>query len=199
MGKDLREHPCHVGPRETRNSNERRMAVHHLSMHNRAVKQFRYDYVTIHDMASNLTSSLGCNQTIFTCAVRVILRLSALPMSSSPQIERLINLSIKHLAALESTLEVPHSADGPYGHAPEVWSPAPHRSYALWKVREGDELVLWGQCVEALWSATMKIGEGSTTWDALTTRLLIWRAYAGQKSIVGEWARREVIRNMRAD
>ncbi|KAI0092903.1 ribosome 60S biogenesis N-terminal-domain-containing protein [Irpex rosettiformis] len=146
-----------------------------------------------------LLQSPACSRTVFAYAVRVILRLSALPMASNPQIEDFISLSIKHLAALENALQIPHSADDSSERLVGILCPAPHRSYVLWKAIEADELELWGQCVESLWSATMQVGERSAAWDALTARLLIWRANAGQRSTVGEWARREVVRNISVD
>ena len=37
--------------------------------------------------------------------------------------------------------------------------------------------------------------ERTQTWDAITSRLLLWRSIA-EGSTVGEWARRQVIENL---
>jgi nucleolar pre-ribosomal-associated protein 1 len=62
---------------------------------------------------------------------------------------------------------------------------------------EQDPVQVWGEGVEALWRITMTLESKTPTWDALTCRLLLWRAIVGEDgSAVGEWARKEVVRNL---
>lgn len=113
--------------------------------------------------------------------------------------DSLVRFGVKHLASLEDVLQAPTALSDSLEPPVSIWAIAPHRSYGLWRSIEADELELWGQCVESLWSVVMRLEEKTSEWDALTTRLLIWRAYAGPRSTVGEWARTEVICNIRAD
>jgi len=59
---------------------------------------------------------------------------------------------------------------------------------------------IWGRCVELLWELVMRDkreDNGLTeAWNDLTSRLILWNAISGD-SEVGEWARRETIRQMR--
>ena len=72
-----------------------------------------------------------------------------------------------------------------------------HRSQHLFDPAPSPTIELWGDCVEALWRVCMTLSCKTGEWDALTSRLLIWRSIAGaEKSKVGEWARREVVENL---
>lgn len=62
---------------------------------------------------------------------------------------------------------------------------------------DDNRLQMWGSAVEALWRVTMTLDNKPSAWDALTARLLIWRAIVGTEgSTLGEWARKQVVHNM---
>jgi len=75
----------------------------------------------------------------------------------------------------------------------------PHGAHGLLDAMSShDPAQVWGNGVEALWQITMTLEYKTATWDALICRLLLWRAMVGEdETVVGEWARREVIRNLR--
>ena len=57
-----------------------------------------------------------------------------------------------------------------------------------------DHVQVWGDAVETLWRIAMTFETKISAWNTLTCRLLLWRAIVGEDaSVVGEWARREVI------
>ncbi|KAH7927036.1 hypothetical protein BV22DRAFT_1103957 [Leucogyrophana mollusca] len=76
----------------------------------------------------------------------------------------------------------------------------PHHAHGLHDTTPvTDPLAAWGEMVEELWRASMTLYERHSQWDALTNRLLVWRGVAGaERSPVGEWVRREVLRNLRS-
>lgn len=125
-------------------------------------------------------------------ATQVMLRLSLLD-ATSPQLLDLVSVALARLASVEHTLPT----DNVVKPMPLPALP-PHSGQDLFK-SVGDEDVLWwyGQCVETLWRVTMSSPEPSSQWADLTHKLLVWRAHAGSEhSMLGEWARREVVRNL---
>lgn len=62
------------------------------------------------------------------------------------------------------------------------------------------ELWIWGRCIEMIWESLM-ISDGDERrhahiWSEFTSRLLIWNAIS-RKSSVGNWARLQLIKNLR--
>lgn len=90
-------------------------------------------------------------------------------------------MHIKHSASYRKTIS---NASSP-----------PHSAFRLHEAPACDDHVqVWGDAVEALWRITMTFETKISAWDTLTCRLLLWRAMVGEDaSVVGEWARREVI------
>jgi nucleolar pre-ribosomal-associated protein 1 len=105
-----------------------------------------------------------------------------------------------------------------YNDCTDTFAP-PHHAHRLWDVPSAstrvsvDPLRIWGAAIEGLWRVCMVDGPGggqqemtdslhihqrrTAIWQALTSRLLIWRALVGARaSPLGEWARREVMENM---
>ncbi|GJE99428.1 ribosome 60S biogenesis N-terminal-domain-containing protein [Phanerochaete sordida] len=130
-----------------------------------------------------------CETDVLVHVVGIIQRLS----STAPvptELDILVAQSLLRLEALEKGLQLessPASLSAPK---------APHSPSGLWQPVDGSTLSLWGFCVETLWRAAMSTDERSAAWDALTSRLLLWRSLAGDASQIGEWARREVVRNL---
>lgn len=132
---------------------------------------------------------------VFT--VPVALRLSLLPGPQNTYLIPLVDKMLLILKHLEKQVELPKSVPSwmhpkgpsllPPHHASTLHQPPKFESYAR----------IWGQAVEALWRITMTFEQKTSTWDALTQRLLLWRAIEGQDgSATGEWARKEVVRGM---
>ena len=64
---------------------------------------------------------------------------------------------------------------------------------------EGASLLLWGKVIVTLWRVVMGFDTKPPSWDRLALRLLVWRCIAGErKAAEGEWARREVVCNLRS-
>jgi len=149
----------------------------------------------------NILGNTACDGNVYAYIVRVVLRLSIVPTVSSSQMNALIQSCVQYLAILETGLQVPESALEVPGYLKKrATTSAPYRSTSLWNPAEARGLHLWGECIESLWSAAMRLEDVCSDWDALTARLLIWRALVGHRtSEVGEWARREVLDNMSTD
>jgi nucleolar pre-ribosomal-associated protein 1 len=98
---------------------------------------------------------------------------------------------------MESTVIIPPT--GTQSGTPKQVVPAgPFRAHEIHELYASeDTLQTWGDAVEALWRATMTLGEKTPAWDTLTSRLLIWRAIVGTgDTTLGEWARKQVVRSM---
>lgn len=133
---------------------------------------------------------LACDKDVFVQVVAVVLRLSA--TTTQPlELGQLVCSCIKRLDVMEK--------DAPVGRTRPptlVLTRAPHASASLWQGADAPVLSHWGFCVESLWRASMAVEEKISSWDVLTSRLLVWRAIAGEATEVGEWARKEVIQNL---
>lgn len=133
---------------------------------------------------------------IFSLAVQVILRLSVLPGPAIPGLVPLLAQATDCLKVLENTTMMTISSID-LSAVPNQPRP-PHQSVGLHEsYHTENELQVWGKSVEALWRVSMTLEEKSSSWDILTTRLLIWRAVVGEDgSELGEWARRELLQNI---
>lgn len=134
---------------------------------------------------------------LFPHAADVALRLSLLSGSSCRHLNLLITRLSQVLFSLESKIEVPDAYLLPLHYAMETKDPMLHRSIGLHEPVDGEDNLLrvWGSGVEALWRASMNSAEKLTTWDALSCRMLLWRALVGEEEgQVGEWVRKELMR-----
>ncbi|TDL17669.1 hypothetical protein BD410DRAFT_754176 [Rickenella mellea] len=134
---------------------------------------------------------------------RVLLRLALLPFPPPRSISLTLQSAVHALEAFEakSDLPIPSALHFFPDSAAEEGnaSQPPHGSYGLHQVTstKGDDDLLraWGDCVERLWQVAMVCNEKDAAWDALSCRLLVWRALVGEGGTeVGEWARKEVVR-----
>lgn len=132
---------------------------------------------------------------IFTLMVPVALRLSLCPGLPCRHLVSLVNRLLIFLKRFEKQTELPVSYRMDVYRARSPLSP-PHGALGLHDTPSCDDRVqMWGYAVEALWRMTMTFETKTSTWDALTCRLLLWRAIVGEDaSAIGEWARREVVR-----
>ncbi|KAI0311527.1 ribosome 60S biogenesis N-terminal-domain-containing protein [Amylostereum chailletii] len=125
---------------------------------------------------------------------RILLRLTQLPGTPVRNLPSLLSQLITRLSRFEHTVEFSLPA-------PQLASAAqdnrPHTSYSILKEAAPD-VETWGEIVVALWRAAMSADGASEAWEALTPRVLVWRAAAGDRAGggVGEWARREVVKKL---
>jgi len=141
-----------------------------------------------------------CTEGMFVLAVPLALRLSLLPGPSIP-LDMFLTGSVPWLVRLEKDLSVPSS-----GRLSRAFTDhtstlrkllPPHPAPRLFDVPDTHFIEVWGECVEALWRIAMTRDAKCEGWDELTCRLLVWRSIAGEnRSVVGEWARKEVLRNL---
>ncbi|KZT00261.1 uncharacterized protein LAESUDRAFT_688308 [Laetiporus sulphureus 93-53] len=150
----------------------------------------------------HVLDTTDCSKYILYHAAPAVLRLSFIPCPPTPSIDRLITRCVLRLRDLEKDLTISHL--GALSRTRDNVSRSstrlpPHPAHGLFGQIGSDPLEEWGECLETLWRATMSQGRSCTAWNELTPRLLIWRALAGEeKSKVGEWARRQVIANLRS-
>lgn len=133
---------------------------------------------------------------IFPHAADVALRLSLLSGTTCRDLNPLITRLLQVLLSLEPKIEVPEAYPQPH-HTLKSKGPVLHGSIGLHEPVGGEEdlLQVWGKGIESLWRASMTFTEKSAAWDALSSRLLLWRALVGEEeSHMGEWARKEIVR-----
>jgi nucleolar pre-ribosomal-associated protein 1 len=76
----------------------------------------------------------------------------------------------------------------------------PHRATAI-RIEgvHNPTLEIWAECVEKLWQVAMMLPGRTLTWDALSARMVLWRALAGEEaSLTTEWVRRETVRMLQS-
>jgi len=131
---------------------------------------------------------------VFGLAAPVILQLSLLPGPPIRHLPSLVAQAVDSLRRLEDTVISSAWTTKP---RTQDLSMSMHGAQGLHDLPTCDDPVqLWGNSVESLWRATMTFEVKNSTWDALTSRLLLWRAMVGEKSTLGEWARREAVHNL---
>lgn len=108
-----------------------------------------------------------------------------------PDLPRVVDLALKSINVLESGLRI---QDGTQVDSEDL-GPDLRSEHS-----SGDaSLVLWGKVIVTLWRVVMGFNIKPSCWDRLTLRLLIWRCIAGERGAgEGEWARQEVVRNLRS-
>lgn len=168
---------------------------------------------------SSLTEVSSCDTMTICCnlpgtmenlflASRVLLRLSVTNAESMPT---LLDLALNWLRAMEPSVSLAHPLTQP--SISEPFYPEPPHTAAVAKSveqiqRPASDIVIWGRVVEALWRVCMTVERGSpavgSAWNGLTSRLLVWNAMernvkgGREPEAVGEWARREALRNLRS-
>jgi len=130
---------------------------------------------------------------IFTLIIPVALRLSLCPGTPSTDLPPLVNKLWIFLKQFEKQIELPVSYQMDTYRSPVSIL---HGALGLHEAPSCDDRIkVWGHAVEAMWRIMMTIETKTSTWDALTCRLLLWRAIVGEDaSGIGEWARTEVVR-----
>ena len=131
-----------------------------------------------------------CDKDVLSRTVIVILRLTTIT-APPKEFHDVIIAATAGLSTLEKEVHLQQREIQPLTSRDTC-----HVSSTLWQGCNTNPLSLWGFCVEGLWRASMSLNERASTWYALTNRLLAWRAIAGGTTEVGEWARREVVRNI---
>ncbi|KAJ7644108.1 ribosome 60S biogenesis N-terminal-domain-containing protein [Roridomyces roridus] len=133
-------------------------------------------------------------EVVLPIAAPVVLRLGALPGPCPSTFAELLDSCLKGLVLLETHLDISQTSI-----LPSVASDLPpHGGEDLQAAADRDPLLTWGTSVECFWQASMTLPGKSLVWDALTSRLLVWRSIVGEeRSVVGEWARKLTVKNLR--
>jgi nucleolar pre-ribosomal-associated protein 1 len=136
-------------------------------------------------------------KSILVLVVRCLLRLSLSSGASSSRLSPVVTKALKCLRSLEEQIELP-SAFTKRVTLSDSRFPRLHGAHGLHEpLVEEDPVQVWGEVVESLWRVTLTLEVKLPEWDALTCRLLVWRSMVGETgSEVGEWARKEVVRNL---
>ncbi|KAE9398377.1 hypothetical protein BT96DRAFT_994998 [Gymnopus androsaceus JB14] len=140
-----------------------------------------------------------CTLPVFHLLTGIVLRLALLSGPSLPQIPKLLSRCVyvvrdQNMALLTTTLpSLPISSEPIFT--------APHGAFRLHeapKLSDGALFEAQGDVIERLWRVSMLVDlkQKLPAWDELSSLLLVWRACVGERSVVGEWVRREVVRNM---
>lgn len=145
---------------------------------------------------SPMLDKTECSARLLMFVVSVVLRLSLSTEGAAViGLSSLLDKAFSWLLRLEADISITQSWK--YPDTPSRLLQPPHRAQTLHIVPERDPVLVWGESVERLWRVSMTLPRKSPSWDGLTSRLLVWRAIVGPEvSPVGEWARREVVRNL---
>ncbi|KAH9853304.1 ribosome 60S biogenesis N-terminal-domain-containing protein [Lenzites betulinus] len=144
----------------------------------------------------------ACTLGVFVTLVSVLLRLSLLPGKSLQHVPLLLRRSLYWLEQLEADVAIPPSGHltTPLKADQDTIMAGLHRSQHLFDPAPTPTVELWGECTQSLWRVSISVPWKTAEWDMLASRLLIWRSIAGaSKTKAGEWTRREVLQNIRAD
>lgn len=115
-----------------------------------------------------------------------------------PHLGALLTQALKGLEKFETSQDISLELNKTSSPEESARSLPPHGAHGLHELGGSTDLVrAWGESVEMLWRVGMTFDDKPSTWDALSNRLLIWRSVAGMECTVGEWARKEVIHNLR--
>ncbi|KAL7281927.1 hypothetical protein ACG7TL_003394 [Trametes sanguinea] len=145
----------------------------------------------------------ACSLGVFLALVPVLLRLAVLPGSHTSHTPALLARGVHWLQEMEADVAIPAT-----GRLPSIVDVDHdkksavhlHRSQHLFHPAPQVSTELWGDCVESLWRVSMTLPHKTAEWDALSSRLLVWRSIAGtRRTEAGEWARRQVLENLRED
>jgi hypothetical protein len=108
-----------------------------------------------------------------------------------PDLPRVVDLALKSINVLEGSLRIQDRT--------QVDSEDLGSDLRSGQISGDTSLVLWGKVIVTLWRVAMGFDIKPSSWDGLTLRLLIWRCIAGDKGgTEEEWARQEVVRNLRS-
>ncbi|KAJ3798099.1 ribosome 60S biogenesis N-terminal-domain-containing protein [Lentinula aff. detonsa] len=132
---------------------------------------------------------------------RIVLRIALLSGTLPPQMPKLLTRCVSVIKEQERnwTLLPVTSAGSMIASGPLF--PAPHGAFKLHEIPQLSESAsgeAQGESIEQLWRVAMlvDVDRKLAAWDELTSLLLLWRASKGEHSVVGEWARREAVKNM---
>ncbi|KAL5508633.1 hypothetical protein ACEPAH_6252 [Sanghuangporus vaninii] len=128
---------------------------------------------------------------------RVQLRLNNERLSDGA-LRNAMDLGLERLRAFEDSHGVPMSVCLPCTENTKRQLLPPHPNVGLHQPVFENNLETWGRAVENMWSVSLRNGADGPAWDQLTSRLLLWRALAGDmKSPLGEWARTQTLMKTR--
>ncbi|KAJ3827887.1 hypothetical protein F5880DRAFT_1102471 [Lentinula raphanica] len=142
-----------------------------------------------------------CTFPIIHLVSGIVLRVALLPGSLPSQMLKLLTQCVdavktqeRHWTLLSAT---PSSSVLPPGPLFQ----APHSAFRLHEVpvvSESASHAAQGELIERLWRVAMLVGSDRTlaAWDELSGLLLLFRAHEGEQSLVADWVRREVVRNL---
>ncbi|KIK54460.1 hypothetical protein GYMLUDRAFT_1022449 [Collybiopsis luxurians FD-317 M1] len=133
---------------------------------------------------------------VFNLLSGIVLRLALLPGRALVQMPTLLSRCVDMIKEREIPVSITT--------LPVDFEPlfkAPHGAFRLHEVPQLSSTVLCashGESIEQLWRVAMMVDEEKKlpAWDELTSILLIWRAWIGERSVEGEWVRKQVIRSI---
>jgi nucleolar pre-ribosomal-associated protein 1 len=124
---------------------------------------------------------------ILHLVTRILLRLCLLPGERIPNIEELLT---KIVQIMPEMVGDDLQLDEETKMEPQI----PHTAFRLHEKESPNSARAWGETIEGLWRVSMTLDNKIPAWDYLTARLLFWRSVQKEESLIGEWARQEVVR-----
>ena len=142
-----------------------------------------------------------CTFPIIHLVSGIVLRVTLLPGSLSSQMPKLLTQCVdavktqeRHWTLLSATPSSSVLPPGPLFQAPH----SAFRLHEIPVVSESASHAAQGELIERLWRVAMLVDSDRTlaAWDELSGLLLLFRAHEGEQSLVADWVRREVVRNL---
>jgi nucleolar pre-ribosomal-associated protein 1 len=144
------------------------------------------------------TSGSAVSGSSILLEARVLLRLAQMPGPAISSLGTLLSQCTTRIEAYERSF-----ACTPPAPRLELTSRADasrlHTSYTAQVEPMLSDTETWGRAVVALWRVAMALETKTVAWDALSARVLLWRAVAGDGCVEGEWVRREAVRALGGD
>ncbi|KAJ3758762.1 hypothetical protein EV360DRAFT_43250 [Lentinula raphanica] len=142
-----------------------------------------------------------CTFPIIHLVSGIVLRVALLPGSLPSQMPKLLTQCVdavktqeRHWTLLSATPSSSVLPPGPLFQAPH----SAFRLHEIPVVSESASHAAQGELIERLWRVAMLVDSDRTlaAWDELSGLLLLFRAHEGEQSLVADWVRREVVRNL---
>jgi len=183
-----RSHGCRL--REARGRNAWGMAGKPRALPCLAGTAFWYVYrnQTRHPQMSCMVTESQVSSSVVFLESRVLLRLAQLPGAKISSLVLTLSRCVSRLEQVEHSIQA-----RPQAALEEINAQTLHTSLNVGNEPSLSDIGKWGETVASLWKVSMLLSSESPEWDALSSRMLLWRCLVGDNCIEGEWVRKQTI------
>lgn len=121
-------------------------------------------------------------------------RMALMAIRPSSNTTKLVKVGTRYVAQMEATLAGDTTLTGRKVCAnPTTPASPPCSARQLWESPDLPAWEVWGHIVNALWSVAMSFDVCCPEWQAITSRMLLWRAISGEGEAQAEWVRKQAV------